>query len=551
MTTSLGKLQLLVDKQAKQILKLQERVETLTTEKYEYKRKYETLKKKYDELNNKIDNIIETRIKSDIEKALKPIAEKYEKTIAEKEKRIFELENRLNINSQTSSLPSSKDPLNKPREEIQNNNEKTDRKVGGQPNHPKNKLEKFSDEEITEVQLHKTETCDKCNSSDLEIIEVDERDELDFDIKIKKIRHKFYTCKCRNCGEIIKTEIPPQLHADNQYGSNVKSLIISLYDYGFVSFARTREIIYGLTNGEINPCEGYMVKVQKAAGKMLETFTFDIAEVFKDKENPPEIIQWDDTVVRIGEKEKACFRSYTDRTFVLFKAHDAKDTKGMDEDGILQNLSDKTIVEHDHLKRNYCKDYKYQNAECNAHATRKLKGITVNTNHKWSKEMEDLLKSTLAKRKDYIANEIKSFSKEELDDILKKYDEIVEKGFIEYIEYKHKYDYEKEENLLEFFRDYKENITMWMKNFAVPYSNNFVESLLRMIKTKMKISMQFKSLEHARYFANIRSYVETCGNFGIHKVEALNRLFSGNPYSVKELFDIRNNRKSSNDTVIE
>ena len=50
-----------------------------------------------------------------------------------------------------------------------------------------------------------------------------------------------------------------------------------------------------------------------------------------------------------------------------------------------------------------------------------------------------------------------------------------------------------------------------------------------MIKTKMKISLNFKSLEQTRYFANIRSYAETCGNFGINKSAALKRVFEGNP----------------------
>ena len=377
MVTSLGKLQLIVDKQSKQILKLQERIEDLTKERNEYKKKYETIKSKYDDLNAHIEEIIESRIKDAVEKALKPVVEKYEKIIQEKDKRIFELENRLNINSQTSSLPATKDPLDKKREEIQNNNEVTGKSLGGQLNHEKHKLPKFKDEEVTEIEEKKPELCDGCGGKDLEVIDIQERDELDFKIKIVKKRHKFYTCKCKSCGKIIETEIPPHLHAENQYGSNIKSLIISLYDYGFVSYSRVRDIICGLTNGEINPCEGYMVKVQKKAGEKLKDFVFDVGEVLKTSE----LLHWDDTVVRIGQKEKACFRSYTNRTFVLFKAHNAKDTQGMDEDGILQNLTEKTIVVHDHLLHNYCKDYKYQNSECNAHATRKLKGITVNTKH--------------------------------------------------------------------------------------------------------------------------------------------------------------------------
>lgn len=523
--TSLGRLQKQVDTLSKKIVRLQDNLEYQKEEKRKIQHQY-----------NKLKNEVEDIVNKAVNKAVDAVKKEYEEIIKQKDQRIFELECRLNINSDTSSLPSSKNPLDKPKTEIQNSREKTDRSKGGQKNHPKHKLEKFKDEEVTEVIKHIPKICPHCNSNNLTIIDIAQRDVLDFEIIVKKQRNEFATCKCNECGTVIKEKVPESMHAENQYGKNVKSFIISLYNYGFVSYNRCRNLIYGLTNGEINPSEGYMVKIQKKAGIKLENFVFDVTEKLKHSK----LLHWDDTVVRIGEKEKACFRAYTDKAFVLFKAHMAKNTEGMNEDGILQNLTSNTVVMHDHLLHNYCDEYNYQNAECNAHITRKLKGITVNTKHKWSDDMEKLLLTTLAKRNDYISKNVMSFSSEELKNILSEYDKIVKAGFSEYKEFKHKYEFEKEENLLEFFRDYKDNITFWMRDFSVPYSNNIVESLLRMIKAKMKISMQFQTLEHARYFANIRSYVETCGNFGISKTVALNRLFDSEPYSVQELLQLKN-----------
>ena len=91
-------------------------------------------------------------------------------------------------------------------------------------------------------------------------------------------------------------------------------------------------------------------------------------------------------------------------------------------------------------------------------------------------------------------------------------------------------------------KDYKEPITKWIRDFSLPYSNNLCESLLRMLKSKMKISYQFTSLAYAEYFANIMSYTETCGRFGINKVASLNRLFLGVPYSIQELYELKNNQ---------
>ena len=338
----------------------------------------------------------------------------------------------------------------------------------------------------------------------------------------------------------ITSEIPLELHAENQYGIETKTLISTLSNYGFIAYNRIRKIICGLTNGEINPSEGYMNKLQKKASSKLSNFVFDVKEkILKSK-----LVYWDDTVVAIGDKDKACMRVYTNELHVLYKAHMAKDTAGMDEDGILQNLPEDCNVMHDHLLHNYCDEYSYKNLECNAHITRKLKGITQNTSHTWSDEMKKLLEEMLSSKKEHIANKMNCFIQVEKESFLKKYDEILAKGFNEYKEFKHKYEFEKEENLLEFMRDYKGPITAWINDFNLPYSNNLSESLLRMLKTKMKISYRFRDISYAECFANIRTYTETCSRFAVNNYNAMRRLFEGNPYSVSELEQLKKEQNS-------
>ena len=53
----------------------------------------------------------------------------------------------------------------------------------------------------------------------------------------------------------------------------------------------------------------------------------------------------------------------------------------------------------------------------------------------------------------------------------------------------------------------------------------------------MKIAGQFQSLTYAEYYANIKTYIETCYRNGINPTDALIRLMEGNPYSVEEIFD--------------
>lgn len=548
MTSSLGKLQDTVIKQEQKIIHLQDKLAEIIQDRDLYKSKLNRLQIKYDYSENNINKIVEEKIAQSVEKSVTLVTEKFEKIIKEKDQRIFELENRLNINSDNSSLPSSKTPIYQSK--ICNSRKPTNRKIGGQLGHKKSTLEKFKDEEVTEYVEHKESKCKECNSTNIKELGIKTRDEYDIKINIIKRRHNFYEYQCLDCGATFASEIPLELHSENQYGSGIKALALTLNNYGFVSYNRTRKILCGLTNGEIDPSEGYLVKLQKKVSDKLSNFVFDVKEkILKSK-----LVYWDDTCIKIGEKDKACLRVYTNEQYVLYKAHMAKNAAGMDEDGILQNLPSDCTVMHDHLLHNYCDDYKYKNIECNAHITRKLEGITQNANHKWSNDMKELLESTLEKRnklleqnKDLPDNEkVYSFDEVTIDNFYVKYDQIIENGFKEYIEFKHQYEFEKEENLLEFMRDFKEPITNWIKDFNLPYSNNLCESLLRMLKSKMKISYQFKDLKYASYFANIMSYTETCGRIGINRYEAIKRLFEVNPYTIEELDKVIAEKKTTN-----
>lgn len=55
-----------------------------------------------------------------------------------------------------------------------------------------------------------------------------------------------------------------------------------------------------------------------------------------------------------------------------------------------------------------------------------------------------------------------------------------------------------------------------MQDFTLPTTNNLSERSLRGIKSHMKISGQFESVESADNHAVIRTYTETCRRNGIN-----------------------------------
>jgi len=61
------------------------------------------------------------------------------------------------------------------------------------------------------------------------------------------------------------------------------------------------------------------------------------------------------------------------------------------------------------------------------------------------------------------------------------------------------------------------------------------ERSLRCVKSHMKISGQFESVETAENYAIIKSYIETCRRNKINEIVALKHLCEGNPYTVQEI----------------
>jgi len=62
---------------------------------------------------------------------------------------------------------------------------------------------------------------------------------------------------------------------------------------------------------------------------------------------------------------------------------------------------------------------------------------------------------------------------------------------------------------------------------SVPFTNNQGENDLRMTKVQQKISVCFRSMEGAKIFCRLRSYLSTCRKQGMSATQALTLLFQG------------------------
>lgn len=447
-------------------------------------------------------------------------------------KEVDRLKALLNIDGTNSGLPTSSTPISK-KKVIPNSRQQTGNKIGGQLGHAKKKLERFADCEVDTCVEHVLDECPECQCKDLEDTgDVIEKDCLDYKIVVTKTRHGFRVQRCRQCGKEVHERIPVDLKEENQYGIQVQAMALTLMNQGNVSLNKVRKMTYGFTEGEIQLSEAYLCKLQERASRNAWNFCEDVRkEILKQ-----DVVFWDDTVIMINT-QRACLRFYGTEKLALYKAHMHKDKEGLDNDNLLKLLPNTTTVVHDHNKVNYNKDYSYGNAECNEHLLRDLKKVQDNLGHKWAQDLAKLLTDTNKKREELINNGVSEFSPEVLSSFFECFNDIMIEAYRENEEANPKYYAKDEKTLILRILDFKNEYLSWVVNFDIPFTNNLSERSLRGAKSKMKISGQFQNVKTASFYANIKSYLETCYRNGINEFYALLRLCRGEPFKLEEILN--------------
>jgi transposase len=157
------------------------------------------------------------------------------------EQRLNSLEGNVKKNSSNSRKPPTADGFGKKTKSLRT---KSQRKTGGQPDHPGSTLE--WSEEIDEIVAHHVHQCNGCGASLAQepVKAMWARQVHDLPpIELTVTEHQAEVKTCPHCGVENEAEFPPFVASVVQYGARLKSMMVYLMEGQLLPSARTCEIL--------------------------------------------------------------------------------------------------------------------------------------------------------------------------------------------------------------------------------------------------------------------------------------------------------------------
>lgn len=445
----------------------------------------------------------------------------YESQIQVLKARIKELEDQISKNSRNSSKPPSSDEFNKPAPKSLR--QKSDRKAGGQKGHKGTNLKMVASPD--EEKLHKVAACACCgkNLQKQEAEAIQRRQVYDLPpLELIITEHQVEVKRC-SCGHINKADFPGGVEHYVQYGPNIKSLLVYMQDYQLLPYERSKEFVQDIFGHTISTGTLYNIR----------QYTYDQLTNFEDRLkallSAALMAGFDETGMRVMAKRLWLHSCSTDH-YAYYEVHAKRGQEAMDHIGILPNFEGTAV--HDFWKSYY--RYACQHGLCNAHLLRELTFIKERFEQEWAAELIDLLLKMKVAKDRAIAKGKAALSKVTLNRYRKRYNLIVQKGLKTNpfkpppAKKRGRPKKTKPRNLIERLRDYADDVLRFFYDFKVPFDNNFSERDLRMMKVKQKVSGCFRSLNGAKFFARIRSFIITARKQKVNVFKALGNLFMDN-----------------------
>ncbi len=421
------------------------------------------------------------------------------------------LVSRSNLNSSNSSKPPASDPNRK-----RVCKAKGDKKAGGQKGRVGVTLQKVDEpDKIEVIKLDRRKLPpEKYQEAGYESRQV-------FDIDISRIVTEYQAEILEDSkGNQFVAPFPQGVTKAVQYGASLKAHSVYMSQYQLVPYKRIQEYFRGQLGVPVS--EGSIYNFNQEAYGLLETFE----EKVKAELAGSALLHVDETGINMNG-DKRWLHCTSNSSWTYFFPHEKRGTDAMNRVGILPKF--RGILCHDHWKPYY--KYDCTHALCNAHHVRELEGVWEEDKQQWARDTKSLLEE-MNRAVNGAGGLLEASESEKYRQryraILKNAeaecsppDETNRKGK------RGRVKRTKARNLLERLIEYEDDALRFMDNKIVPFTNNLGENDIRMTKVQQKISGCFRSMDGAKIFCRVRSYLSTCRKQGVSSSQALEILFRG------------------------
>lgn len=405
--------------------------------------------------------------------------------------------------SSNSSMPPSTDI--KPPNRNLSLRKKGGKKPGGQKGHEGNTLQMNANPD--EVIKHSPQECEACGRNisrqDEQMVSKGQLIELP-PIKPIYIEHQLYSRICI-CGHCTRASFPQGISATIKYGASVEATISYFHARQYIPVQRMQELLSHLFGLPVSQSTVINI-IKRFAEKAIPTY-LDI----KDQIQKANVVGSDETGCNVNGKN-IWYWTWQNLayTFIVLSNNRGEAT-------ITDNFPKgfpNAILSHDRWAAQ-CLTNAFGHQLCLSHILRELKGLDELYGHGWSTSMKELFMDAL---------ELERNTKPERYAWIRKKAQKFEKRLTALLNRKLKEKHHKSIALQKGLLKHRDKIFQFLYHPEVPSDNNGSERAIRNIKVKQKISGQFRSADHAQFFAIIRSVIDTAIKQGMDIFTELTRI---------------------------
>jgi transposase len=439
--------------------------------------------------------------------------------------RVAELERQLGQNSGNSGKPSSRDPVAERQRQAEQRAKRggTKRRRGKQHGSKGQTLEMSATPD--EIIDHVPERCEGCGAgldhsadegySARQVVDVPE-------IRPTVTEHRAHTYGC-SCGHHTTAAFPEVARAPVSYGPRVRAIVAYLLARQHIPNRRVAEAMTDLFGVKIST--GAIDGIYAEAARRLKGFIAALVVLLRSLP----VIHADETTDRVGTKN--CWMHVASTGLhTLIHASMTRGTEAIEQAGVL--IGYRGVVIHDRLAL-YWK-LKAKHGLCAAHLLRDLAdAATVATQTAWAAGLAALLVEINTACEQARLRGLKTVAPALKRSLAARYDDLVAQGQAANPEpagRPRNYLERRSNNLVTAFATHRTSILRYMHDLDVAFTNNQAERDLRPTKLHRKISGCFRSQAGAQRFAHLRSYLSTTRKNGVTAIDALTRLFEGDPW---------------------